>query len=248
MNLAFAKVGILSYVYLALICLLLASCAASNVSRDTASNVDLGVRNAKNLFGSAVNGDISETYQNASSTAKGAVIGGLTGALVGTVSTGVGVGLGTLTGAIVGATYGAYIDSFTTLEDALTNRGGQIIILGDQIMIVLPSARIFEYMTATIKGEAFSTLAMVGRYINRFVKTSVKVAVYTNDTGARPLDLALSQQQAESVAKFLLASGVNSRLLYAVGCGGTNLVVNTGLQWDGSDNYRIEITFEKLFV
>jgi len=89
---------------------------------------------------------------------------------------------------------------------------------------------------------------LVTRYINGYTKMLVKVAAYTNAVGAENVNLSLSQTQAESVSKFLIASGIDARLLYAVGYGGTNLVQRRSCDWGESDNYRIEITLEKQYV
>lgn len=237
-----------SFFIITLFCFILTSCAASDASRDTAANIDLGVQNAKNLVNGVANGNIADSYQNTSQTAKGALIGGAAGAITGAFSSGIGVIPGTATGLIFGAAYGSYIDSQTNFDDQLENRGANIVVLGDQILIVLPSARIFNPYTAEIKPSAYSTLGMVAHYINRYTKMLVKVAAYTNDTGSERVDLALSEQQAQNVAKILSASGVNTRLLYAAGYGGTRLVTKNSLDWDESDNYRIEITLEKLYV
>ena len=225
----------------------LSGCASSDVSRDASSNVDVGVQNAKNLYGDAMNGDVSDSYQNASQAAKGAMLGGAAGAATGALSSGLGVIPGAATGAILGAAYGSYIDTNVSLQDKLENRGANIIVLGDQILIVVPSARLFNPMTATLKPQAYSTLYKVAQYINSYTKMLVKVTAYTDDSGTSSIDLALSKQQAERVAKVLLASGIDARVLYAVGAGGTRLVTKNSMDWD-SDNYRIEITLEKLYV
>ncbi len=227
---------------------MLISCASSNVTRTTSTNIDLGVQNAKNLFNGVYNGDIAEAYQNTNQTTKGAFLGGAAGGITGFFASGIGVLPGLATGAILGASYGAYIDSNTNFEDKLENRGATLVVLGDQVMVILPSARIFQAYTATIKPQAYSTLYMVARYINRYTKMLVKITVYTNDTGSASTDLALSNQQAYAISRFLQASGVEARVLYASGCGGTKLVDSTSATWDESDNYRIEITLEKLYV
>jgi len=74
---------------------------------------------------------------------------------------------------------------------------------------------------------------------------AVKISAYTNDLPSKDIALAVSQEQAESVSKFLAASGVDARLLYAVGYGGANLVQRNACDWADNDNYRIEITLEK---
>lgn len=223
----------------------LVGCASSDVSRDAASNIDLGVQNARNLI---PEGNIADTYQNSSQRTKGAIMGGAAGAITGALaSSAVGILPGTAAGLILGASYGSYIDSNTSLQDQLENRGATIIILGDQIMLEIPSARLFDPWTSMIKPQAYSTLKLVSRFVNSYTKMLVKVSAYTSDTGSSTLDIALSQQQADKVSKVLLASGMDARLLYAVGCGGSHLVVKNTGEWD-SDNYRIEITLEKLYV
>ncbi len=227
---------------------ILCSCASSTVSRDAASNVDMGVQNARNLVDGATSGDIADSYQNASQQTKGAMLGGVAGAGLGALAYGVGTIPGAAIGAVFGASYGSYIDTHTSVEDQLTNRGATIVVLGDQILMVLPSARIFNAMTPVIKPDAYSTLRLVAAYINRYTKMLVKIAGYTNAVGPPEIDLSLSQLQAESISKFLWACGLDARLTYAVGYGGTHLVQRNSGAWDDGDNYRIEITLEKLYV
>ena len=236
------------YLFLTLIFLfsLLSGCASSDVSREAASNVDMGVQNANNLVSNAANSSFNETYQNSSQATKGAVIGGAAGAVVGGLSSGIGIMPGLAGGVILGASYGSYFDSRTTLKDKLENRGVTLVELGDQILIMIPSSRLFNGMSDVVTPQAYTNLGLIAQYINNFTKMTVKIAAYTNDTGSKRVDLALSEQQAQSVAKVLLAKGVDARVLYAVGYGGTNLVEKNTLDWDDSDNYRIEITLEKL--
>lgn len=225
----------------------LCGCASSDVSRDVSSNIDVGVQNAKNLVDGTTGSSLAESYQNASQQAKGAVLGGAAGAVTGGVSS-IGIIPGALIGAILGASYGQYIDANSSIEDQLQNRGATIVVLGDQILIVLPSARIFNIRSAKIKQDAYSTLNLVTRYINQFAKMLVKISVYTNGLCPDEVNLSLSQAQADSVARFLTASGIDARVLYAVGYGASHLVQRGSSTWDGSDNYRVEITLEKLYV
>lgn len=228
-------------------CFILFGCASSDVSRDAASNVDKGVQNAKDMVDGAMDSSIADSYENASQATKGAVLGGAAGGVAGAFTPGVGLFPGLAIGAIFGASYGSYIDANSSLEDKLKNRGANIVILGDQILIIVPSARLFNENTSNIKPQAYSTFEMLAEFINRYTKMLVKVAAYTDATGSSDIDLSLSQQQAECAAKLLAASGVDARILYAEGYGGTRLVERNNLKWD-SDNYRIEITLEKLHV
>jgi len=223
----------------------LTACASSGVSREAASNMDLGERNAKRFLDVADN-ELAETYQNTSQATKGAIIGGTAGAVTGAIYSGVGVIPGTAAGAILGASYGKFIDANTTLQDQLNNRGVNAISLGDQVLIVLPSDRIFQGLTSNIKPQAYSTINLVTRYINSFDKMLVKVSVYTADSGSKRRDLILSKQQAHSIEKALIAEGIDARVLYANGYGGTHLIVMNCSEGEHNENYRMEITLEKI--
>lgn len=228
---------------------LLCSCASSNVSRTASSNIDLGRTNTSRLADDATSGDIAGSYQNMSQRTKGAILGGVAGGAVGSlVGSTVGTIPGAIAGVVLGASYGAYIDSETSLRDRLENRGAIIVELGDRILIVFPSVRLFDDMTPHLKAGAYSTLALTVQYINRFTKMLVKIAVYTNDDTARSSDLLLSQQQADAVADVFVSQGIDARLLYAVGYGSKQFVEKTSLSWDETLNYRVEISLEKLYV
>ena len=231
---------------LSFILLFLAGCASSDVSREAAANMDKGVQKARSLVEPS-DMEFADAYQNASQATKGALLGGAAGALTGAI-TSVGFIPGTATGILLGASYGSYIDSKATLKDQLENRGAVIVVLGDQILIVLPSSRIFQSACySTIKSQAYPTLALVARYINGFTKMLVKVSAYSNRSGSSQQDLLLTKHQAQNVAKALMVNGIDTRVLYAEGYGGTHLVEQNTLE-DDSDNNRIEITLEKLYV
>lgn len=227
--------------------LFLTACASSGVTRDAASDVDVSLEKAKGLVTDMRNSDISDSYQNSSQLAKGAALGGAAGLVTGALSSSVGIIPGTATGIILGASYGAWVDARASLADKLENRGANVVVLGDQILVVMPSARLFKPMSSTIKPSAYSTVEMLAAYVNQFIKTTVKVAAYTADTGSKSLDDGLSQEQSQRLVHLLTAYGIDARLLYAEGYGSAHLVLPNSAGWD-SDNYRIEITLEKLYA
>lgn len=230
------------------ICFVLNSCASSSVSRSAAMRIDKSSKAIKDTFKKDPTYNFADSYQNASQATKGVMLGGAAGAVTGaTFTSGIGLLPPTLAGMIMGATLGGYIDKHKTILDELENRGAQVIRLGDHILISIPSARLFVPMTSTIKLQSHCLLALAAAYVNKFTKILVQVSAYTDDSGAKQADQALSRQQAQAVAKQLLAYGIDARILYAEGYGGVHLVKPSNLEWD-SDNYRIEITLEKLYV
>jgi len=232
-------------VWLVVICLL-SSCASSDVSRETTNQFDKGYINAKESLESPATGP-ADVFQNASQATRGALIGGAAGAITAALSSGaIGVIPGAATGAIFGAAYGSYIDAHSNRRDRLENSDVNIIVLGDQIRIVIPSARIFDGMSGRIRPQAYPTLTNVANYINQFLEMSVKVSSYADGMGTAMTNQALTQDQANSVARFLSDSNVNTRLIYGVGYGSEYPVVPFSGDWVDTDNYRTEITLEKL--
>lgn len=223
--------------------LILMSCASSDVSRNSATEVD-------NVYGSASKigsgSDPLGAYQNASQKVKGGIIGGAAGAVVGSVSSAVGTVPGAIGGAVFGAAIGAYIDSHTNWQDKLDNAGGKVIILGDQVKVILPSNNLFHSMSAQINNSAYSTLDLVADFLCSLDKISVKVAAYSNATGSALVNQEITQEQADAVARYLWAKGVNARLITAIGYDGSHLMTKNSYDWNNGDNYRIEITVEKV--
>ncbi len=229
-----------------LLILFLQGCASSDVSRGAADEADKAYLDTDYALNHS-EGSISESYQNSSQTSKGVVVGAATGAAANSLNSGISLVPGIAVGAIFGGAWGAYIDSHTTLADKLENRGVKVIVLGDQIMLVLPSVLVFHDMTSNIRLHAYSTLDLVAQYINNYPNMSVNVAAFTSACIPDTVNLALTQQQATAVAKYLWKKGVNTRLLSATGRGGEKLVAANKPDWN-SDNFRVEITLEKLPV
>lgn len=226
----------------------LQGCASSDAARGAASEADKAyLQTDYSLRHIGDSGELTDAYQNTSQTTKGIIIGGALGAAAGSATSGIGAAAGLGLGAIFGGAIGSYIDSHTTLADKLENRHVQVIVLGDQILIVLPSSLLFYENSSNLRADAYETLDMVNQYISRYPNMSVKVAAYTSAAEPESVARVLSQQQADKVARYLWNRRINTRLLYAEGNGGSKLVTANVADWS-SDNYRIEITLEKLPV
>jgi outer membrane protein OmpA-like peptidoglycan-associated protein len=237
-------------VFILLSCLAssLLGCASSGVSRGAANQVDTAYENSNALLTHAADNDPADAYQNAPQTTKGIIIGATAGAITGAVTSGtVGLLPGLAGGAALGGFLGAYVDYHTTIIDQLENRGVKVVVLGDQIMLMLPGEQLFKGMTPKINYQAYSTLDLVSTYINLYASMLVKISAYTNDTGDTAVNCAVSQQQANAVQKYLWKH-INTRVMTAKGYGGTHLLESNNLDWGQGLNYRIEITLEKLPV
>jgi len=221
-------------------------CAHSAVSREANSQVDTGYINTVNSVSSASEGHISDAYQNTSQTTKGVVLGAVGGALVGSLTTAVGVLPGAASGAILGGAFGKYLDSYTTLADKLENRHVKVFVLGDQVMVVVASDQLFNGQNANIAPTSYSTLDLIAQLINTHHTEYVRVVAYSDSTLSNSVANALTREQANNVVKYLWRRGINTRMLYAVGAGGSHIVTQSSLIDETSMNYRVEISFEKL--
>lgn len=227
--------------------LFLQGCASSDVSRGASGEIQKTYQNVSDAFDSD-GVSLAESYQGTSQRTKGVMIGGATGAVVGGIASGwTGVLPGAVGGAIFGGALGAYIDSKTSLADQIINRGNKVIVLGDQILIVLPSERVFVEGTSTLQPYSYKTLDLVSQLISGYPNMSVKVAAYTGNNGPERISRSLTQEQANSVVKYLWRTKINTRMLYAEGGDGFKPVTVTDTDWSGA-NYRVEITLEKLPV
>ena|SRR5579872_5008981 len=225
----------------------LQGCASSDVSRNASGEFQKTYQGASSAFNSD-SVSASEAYQGSSQTTKGVMIGGATGAVVGGIASGwSGVLPGAAGGAIFGGAIGAYIDSKTSIADQIINRGNQVIILGDQILIVLPSQNVFVEGTSTLQPYSYKTLDLVSEFISGYPNISVKVTAYTGSNGPDRISRSLTQEQANAVVKYLWRTKINTRLLYAEGGDGSKPVTESVSDWAGA-NYRVEITLEKLPV
>lgn len=227
---------------------MLAGCASSGLERDTTSNIDHAYYGTGGALSNFTNGSVAGAYQNSSQTTKGVMLGGGAGALAGGLTSGIGMVPGMAGGAIWGGALGAYIDSRTTLVDKLQNRGVKVVVLGDQILLVMRSSYLFHGTTPNLLTDAYPTLNLVAKFIGDNPNMSVRVAGNVTMAGPEEVNLSVSRQQAETVVKYLWRTGVNTRMLYAVGEGGKNPVIKDNLYLVDSENYRIEITMEKLPV
>ena len=121
------------------------------------------------------------------------------------------------------------------------------MILCDQIMLVIPSSIPFNEQTSVLRHHAYSTLDLVAEFVNQYPNMTVKVAAYSSAFDPQRINLVLTQEQAEKIIRYLWNRGIDTRLLYAEGYGGINLVTQNTNDWS-SDNFRVEITLEKLPV
>lgn len=132
------KIAAASIFYFSILFPLLHGCAHSDLSRSSANRIDSAYQSSTALVRNASNSSIVASYQNTSQTTKGVIIGGIAGAAAGSMTSLVGFWPGAAIGIIGGGAIGAYIDRHGSEVDKLRNRAVKVIVIGDQVLIVLP--------------------------------------------------------------------------------------------------------------
>jgi flagellar motor protein MotB len=242
--LASKSISAKSFFMLSFLLSMLTACASSSFTDSSANHVDAVYRDTTH-FVSHIGDNSLAAYPNTSGIVQGAAAGSLIGAgTIGfTSGTTGGALMGGAGGAIIGGIIGAFIANNATYIQQLENRGAKVLVLGDHVMIVIPSVQVFRPMTPTMYPQAGDTFDLIAKMVSSYTTMSIKVAAYTDGEGLDTVLKALSQQQAETVVKYLWPR-VNTRLLYGVGYGNENHLTKPG----GAANARIEITLEKLPV
>ena len=133
-------------------------------------------------------------------------------------------------------------------SDRLAKEGIQIIRLGDDVRIIIPSDNIFVRGTPRLKRSYFPSLDAVIVLVNSYEKIAVKIAGYTDNLGSYERNLALSKQQTSNLMHYLSLNGLDTRILSAEGFGSGDPISSNNDAFGRAKNRRIEITFRYLPV
>jgi len=181
-------------------------------------------------------------------TVKGAVIGTAAGAGIGAAVGGTTTGaiVGGVTGAITGSIIGHYLAKHETLVQRLAANHVQVILVGDNLRLILPSDLFFASNTPVLNENYYPVLNQIALLLRGLNKYVVKVSGYTDDIGWPTRSLALSRQQAQAIANYLWNQGIDARVLYATGYGSQMPITSNTTAAERAMNRRIEITLRQI--
>lgn len=176
-----------------------------------------------------------------SGAVKGAAIGAVGGAAVGAV-TGVGPAAGAVVGGVAGSIIGYDLAKKQTLVQKIAANGVQVVMVGDHLRLILPSDRFFAPNTPVLNENYYPVLNQIAFLLKGLDKYVVKVSGYTDNTAWQPRNLGLSRQQAQNIADYLWARGLDARVLYATGYGSQFPIASNTTAAGRAMNRRVEIT------
>ncbi len=145
-------------------------------------------------------------------------------------------------GLLTAQNVGGYMDSEEReLRADLRRSGVGVSRPGDAITLFLRDDFIFEANSTDLSDRGAQILSAVASIAAKYDSTTLAVNGYTDTAGPPDHDVQLSQDRAETVAKALVAAGIDARRISARGLGATHLKIPTGPNVRERRNRRIEI-------
>ena len=173
-------------------------------------------------------------------TGAGAAVGAGIGALAGG---GKGALIGAGAGAAVGAGAGYYMDTQEAkLRARLEGTGVRVQRQGDNLKLIMPGNITFATNSADVNGNFFPILDSVSLILKEFDKTSINISGYTDSSGSDSHNQLLSKNRADSVASYIVQSGVNHGRIQSRGFGERYPVASNDTAFGRTQNRRVEIS------
>ena len=157
--------------------------------------------------------------KNANNKQKGAAIGAAGGAAAGgVIGNNIGKGnsvLGAIIGGVVGGVAGGYIgDRMDRQAERIEEEvpGAEVQRVGEGINVTFTEEAgvYFDTNRDEVKGTSAETLDRLAGIFQEYPKTVILIEGHTDSAGPEAYNLDLSQRRAQSVANYLIASGVDS--------------------------------------
>jgi outer membrane protein OmpA-like peptidoglycan-associated protein len=191
--------------------------------------------------GCATNPDGSyEIKRTAIGALGGAALGAGVGALVGgKTHLGRNAAIGGLTGAVVGGGIGNYMDrQAAALKKNIPE--AEIVRDGDKVYVALPSGILFDLGKDALKSAAKESLGKAAVTL-KASETNIIVQGHTDSTGSAAVNQPLSDRRADHVRDFLVASGVPTGRLSAIGYGSSRPAVANDTDANRALNRRVQL-------
>jgi len=112
---------------------------------------------------------------------------------------------------------------------------------GNNLILNMPSDITFNSGQSTILPQFASTLSSVASVINQYNKTTLSITGHTDSDGTNSYNQGLSIQRANSVASYLVNSGVAANRLVTAGKGESQPVASNNTAAGKAQNRRVEL-------
>lgn len=133
-----------------------------------------------------------------------------------------------------------------TLINKLKQRGIVVVLLGDEVLLVVPANTLYPKTSPRLMPEARSEVNDIAAFIKMYKKDAVFVKGYTDALGDPARNMALARQQAQNLADYLWWQGIDARMIVAEGYGASDPVSTNRTPTGRKQNRRIEILFRQI--
>lgn len=182
--------------------------------------------------------------EKVSDATKGAGIGAAGGAIIGAIAGGgKGAAIGALAGGALGSGVGYYMDQQEKqLRARLQGTGVRVQRYGNSLILIMPGNVTFATDSSDINAQFYSVLNSVSIVLKEFDDTGINVSGYTDSTGSFEHNQKLSERRANSVASYLVQSGVSPNRIQSRGFADRNPIAPNDTAMGRAQNRRVEIT------
>ena len=150
--------------------------------------------------------------------------------------------IGTGIGGIAGAGIGAYMDKQERdLRARTAGTDVRVTREGDNLVLNIPSGITFAYDSANVQPQFQQTLNQVADTLRQYEQTYIDVYGHTDSTGSDAYNQQLSEQRADSVARYLESRGVQSARIGTRGYGESQPIASNDTDAGRAANRRVEI-------
>jgi outer membrane protein OmpA-like peptidoglycan-associated protein len=175
--------------------------------------------------------------------AQGAILGTLAGAGLGAAidhnKRGRGALIGAAVGGLAGAGVGHYLEKQKQEIDQIPDANVQQ--QGEVLTVAFPGDVLFDTGSSSLAPGAFSRLDQLATTLGRYPDTDLIIRGYTDSAGSEASNLALSDQRADAVRRYLIGKAVSPARMTSVGLGESAPLATNSTPEGRQQNRRVEI-------
>lgn len=173
----------------------------------------------------------------------GAALGGLFGAIAGDGQRSDDIVRGAVIGGVAGGIAGNIMDrQAAELRNSFGNGDIDVINTGNELIVRMPNAILFDTDSAALKPQLRSDLYVLADSLNKYPRSIVTVTGHTDNRASAAYNQDLSERRAESVAAVLRMGGVAPSRIRTVGAGESQPIASNQTAAGMAANRRVEIT------
>jgi len=144
-------------------------------------------------------------------------------------------------------TVGYYVDvQEARLREQLAGSGAEVARVGDDLRVSLPGADMFATDRAELESRSNATLNSICAVLQKFDKTLIEIAGYSDSDGSAEHKRMLSEGRATAVANYLQGRGIVRARVATVGMGDLQPVASNATAHGRARNRRVELILSPL--